>query len=91
LLVDKAVPRPRWFVLSAEAITQLDTTGAAAVDELYLELKSRNVQLIIARPKLYMHRFGKPLKLGEKIGLENIFLTIESAVESIQLRDPQSA
>jgi high affinity sulfate transporter 1 len=91
LLVDKAVPRPRWFVLSAEAITQLDTTGAAAVDELYLELKSRNVQLIIARPKLYMHRYGKPLKLGEKIGLENIFLTIESAVESIQLRDPQSA
>src|SRR5262249_1923256 len=90
-LVDKAAPRPRWFVLSAEAMTQLDTTGAAAVDELYAELKSRNVQLVIARPKLYMHRYGAPLKLGEKIGPENIFLTIESAVESIQLRDPQSA
>jgi MFS superfamily sulfate permease-like transporter len=91
LLVDKATSRPRWFVLSAEAITQLDTTGAAAIDELYAELKSRNVQLVIARPKLYMHRYGEPLKLGEKIGPENIFLTIESAVESIQLRDSQSA
>jgi len=90
LLVDNATPRPRWFVLSAEAITQLDTTGAAAVNELYAELKSRDVQLIIARPKLYMHRYGEPLKLGEKIGSENIFLTIESAVESIQVRDSQS-
>jgi MFS superfamily sulfate permease-like transporter len=91
LLVDNATPRPRWFVLSAEAITQLDTTGAAALDELYAELKSRDVQLVLARPKLYMHRYGAPLKLGEKIGPENIFLTIEAAVESIQLRDSQSA
>jgi high affinity sulfate transporter 1 len=91
LLVDKATSRPRWFVLSAEAITQLDTTGAAALDELYAELKSRDVQLVLARPKLYMHRYGAPLKLGEKIGPENIFLTIEAAVESIQLRDSQSA
>lgn len=90
-LVDKATHRPRWFVLSAEAITQLDTTGAAAIDELHSELKSREVQLVIARPKLYMHRYGAPLKLGEKIGAENVFLTVESAVESIQLRDPQTA
>ena len=90
-MIDNATPRPRWFVLSAEAITQLDTTGAAAVDELYSELKARNIQLVVARPKLYMERYGKALKLGEKIGPENIFLTIESAVESIQSRDPQSA
>jgi MFS superfamily sulfate permease-like transporter len=90
-LVDKAAPRPRWFVLSAEAITQLDTTGAAALDELSAELKDRDVQLVIARPKLYMYRYGGPLKLGEKIGAENVFLTIESAVESIQQRDSQSA
>jgi high affinity sulfate transporter 1 len=86
-LVDKANPRPRWFVLSAEAITQLDTTGAAALDEFCAELKSRNVQLVLARPKLYMHRYGQPLNLGKKIGAENVFLTIESAVESIQLRE----
>lgn len=90
-LVDNANPRPRWFVLSAEAITQLDITGAVAVDELHAELKSRDVQLVIARPKRYMQKYGQPLKLGEKIGRENIFLTVESAVESIQLRDSQSA
>ncbi len=50
-LVDNAQPRP-WFVLSAEAISQLDTTGAQAVDELYAELQTRGVQLMVARHKL---------------------------------------
>ena len=74
-------------MLSAESISQLDTTGAQSVDELRAELQTCGVQLMVARPKLYMRKYGQPIKLDEKIGLENIFLSIRLAVEAIQQRD----
>lgn len=88
-LVDRTSPTPRWFVLSTDAISQMDSTGALAVDELCDQLQDRGVQLVIARPKLYMRKYGKPLGLGEKIGSENIFMSLREAVESIKQRDPQ--
>ena len=90
-LVDRAQPRPRWFVLSAEAITQMDSTGAMALDETNAELKARGVQLVIARPKLYMRKYGQPLGLDKKIGIENVFFSIRSAVAAIQQRDADAA
>ncbi len=90
-LVDGTTPLPRWFVLNAEAISQLDSTGAQAIIDLIGELKTRGVQLIIARPKLYMRKYGKPMGIGEKIGRENIFLSVHAAVDSIQQREGQSA
>jgi len=90
-LVDRAQPRPRWFVLSAEAISQLDSTGAMALDELHGELQARGVQLVIARPKQYMRRYGQASGLGDRIGMENIFFSIRSAVAAIQQRDAGAA
>jgi len=90
-LVDGTTPLPRWFVLNAEAISQLDSTGAQAIIDLIGELKTRGVQLIIARPKLYMRKYGKPMGIGEKIGRENIFLSVHAAVDSILQREGQSA
>ncbi len=90
-LVDSATLRPRWFVLNAEAISQLDSTGAQAVDDLIGELQARGVQLVIARPKLYMRKYGKSMGLGERIGMENIFLSVHAAVEAILQREGRSA
>lgn len=86
-LVDGADPKPRWLVLSADAISQMDSTGAIALDDLYEKLRERGVQLVIARPKLYMRRYGQPLGLGRKIGAENIFLSLREAVDAIARRD----
>ena len=85
-LVDAQSPRPQWFVLNAESISQLDSTGAQAVDDLVGELRARGVQLVIARPKLYMRKYGRPMGLGEKIGADNIFFSLHSAVDSILQR-----
>jgi high affinity sulfate transporter 1 len=90
-LVDSATPRPRWFVLNAESISQLDSTGAQVVDDLIGELKARGVQLVIARPKLYMRKYGKPMGIGEKIGMENIFFSLRAAVDSILEREGRTA
>ncbi|MBK9326220.1 MAG: SulP family inorganic anion transporter [Hydrogenophilales bacterium] len=90
-LVDGAGPGTRWFVLSTEAVSQLDSTGAMAIDELHGELRARNVQLVIARPKQFMRKYGEHLGLGDKIGRENIFFSVHAAVEAIQQRDVPAA
>jgi high affinity sulfate transporter 1 len=90
-LVDSDTPRPRWFVLNAEAISQLDSTGAQAIIELIGDLRTRGVQLVIARPKLYMRKYGQPMGLGEKIGMDNIFLSVHAAVEAILQREGRTA
>jgi MFS superfamily sulfate permease-like transporter len=90
-LVSKTRPKPRWFVLNTESINQLDSTGAQVIDDLIGELKARGVQLVIARPKLYMRKYGQPLGLGEKIGRENIFYSVHAAVEAILRREANAA
>lgn len=73
-LVDDAGPKTRWFVLDVEAISQLDSTGAQAIDDLVVELQKRGVCLVVARPKLYMRKYGQTMGLGKKIGAGNILL-----------------
>lgn len=86
-LVDNTEPRPRWFVLNVESISQLDSTGAQAVDDLIGELQARGVRLVVARPKLYMRKYGQPLGVGKKIGADNIFFSVHAAVEAILQRE----
>jgi MFS superfamily sulfate permease-like transporter len=88
-LIETTTPRPRWFVLSLEAMTQLDTTGASAIEEINSLLRERDVQLVIARPKLYMRKYSEPLRMGEKIGRENIFISLQDAVAAILKRDAE--
>jgi high affinity sulfate transporter 1 len=86
-LVDDTRPRPRWFVLNTESISQLDSTGTQAILDLIGELRKRGVQLAVARPKLFMRKYGQPMGVGEKIGEENIFFSVHAAVSAILQRD----
>lgn len=61
-----------------------------ALAEFHGELQARGVQLVLARPKRYMRKYGQPLRLGEKIGMDNVFPSIRSAVAAIQQRDADS-
>lgn len=86
-LVDNTEPKPRWFVLNVESISQLDSTGAQAVDELIDELQNRGVHLVVARPKVYMRKYGQVLGLIKKIGTDNMFYSVHSAVSAILKRE----
>lgn len=81
-LVDAADPKPAFFVLSMESMSQLDVTGALAIEEVHTQLQARGIQFVITRPKLYMRRFGRPDWLGD----EFIFLSVHAAVEAIEWR-----
>lgn len=80
-LVQSARSPVRAFVMSVESITQMDLTAVQAVSDIHAELKSKGIRLLIARPKLYMRKYGAVL--GERLGRENIFLSIRVAVDAI--------
>lgn len=76
-------PRVRWFVFSMESISQLDATGLKALEELCLELKREEIEVLIARPKSYMRKLRKDTPLSEHLSSGNVFPTIRAALDSI--------
>lgn len=88
--VDASTPPRRCFVPNAGAISQPDSTGAQALDDLIGELQGRGMRLVIARPKLYMRKYGRPMGVGEKICSDNIVLSVRAAVGTILSREAQS-
>jgi sulfate permease, SulP family len=86
-LVDVPV-RPRWLVLLAEAIDDVDFTGGQTLVELAGQLKERGVVFAVAevrrsvRPEL--DRFG----LTDAVGADHIFETADEAIEAFRATAP---
>ena len=76
-----------YFVLDAEAINDIDTTGAEALEQLVERGKEHGFQLAISRayeplPEL-LRRYG----LMEHIGEENLFLSNREAIQVLTATD----
>jgi high affinity sulfate transporter 1 len=82
-LVDE-VDGARWVVVTAEPITDIDSTAALMLDELHVELEKRGASLRFAELKGTVRdgldRFG----LVETIGPDRFYRTIEQAVEAFE-------
>ena len=88
-IVEKAGTKPERFLLDAEAIPILDITGADALDELRAEFAKSGVELAIARAKgpfrVMLERSG----MAEKIGKENLFVTVHAGAEAFLAAAPK--
>ena len=79
---------PRWFVLLANAVDDVDYTGGKTLVELAGQLQARGVVFAVAdvrgavRPEL--ERFG----LTDAIGEDHIFATLEDAVAAFRAAKP---
>ena len=79
-----ADPHPRWIVLAAEPITDIDTTAADVLEELNTALTNQKVKLVFAelkhpvRTKLERYQLEKPL------ATDRFFPTIDAAVEAFR-------
>jgi high affinity sulfate transporter 1 len=89
--VESASPPPHALVLSMEAITQLDVTGAEALYEVHDTLKRKGIRLMFARPKRYFRSFAKHMRAIEILGRENFFFTIRTAVEAALAKEEVKA
>jgi MFS superfamily sulfate permease-like transporter len=77
-LVNVADP-PRWFVLQADAIDDIDYTGAQTLVELADQLKQRGIVLAVAEASDDLHRELDRFGLTDKIGPNHYFDSIHAA------------
>jgi sulfate permease, SulP family len=62
---------------------QLDTTGAASLDELCVDLKDKGVVMTIADAKSPVRTMLQRTGLADRIGPDRMFPTLDSAVEAL--------
>lgn len=72
---------PEWVLLNAEAIGEVDLTGADALETLRAELEGKGIVLALARLKQEPRQVLQPSGLLERIGTEHIFATLPTALE----------
>ena len=80
----RAEPRPRWIVVAAEPITDVDTTAADILADLDLELNAAGIHLVFAELKTPVRRKIERYDLTDTIDPDHFFETIDEAVAAFQ-------
>jgi SulP family sulfate permease len=81
-IVEKAGAPIRWFVLDAEAISDIDTTGAEALEVIIEYLQKRGITFALARAEPPIPRLLERYRLTEKIDPGRLYITNRDAVEA---------
>ena len=82
--VDEAETPVRWFVLNAEAVSEVDITAADALEELRKELDRRGVVVGIARMKEELREDLRRTAFLRHVPVDRIFATLPTTVEAYQ-------
>jgi high affinity sulfate transporter 1 len=75
-----AEPRPRWIVVAAEPITDVDTTAADMLEDLDETLNGQGISLVFAEMKDPVRTKIERYELTRTIDPTHFFPTVESAV-----------
>ncbi len=81
-LADEAEPPAQRLVVSAEAITAVDSTAESMLRDLVTQLRDRGVVLELARPKKPLRDFLDRAGLLEEIGPDHIYPRVSDAVDA---------
>ena len=81
--VDGAPDRVRWVVFDAEAVSQMDATGVAALGETIDALKAGGTGFVVARLKDPMRRVFDDARLTDRIGKDRYYATVRDAVAAV--------
>ncbi|MBI5839198.1 MAG: SulP family inorganic anion transporter [Chloroflexi bacterium] len=72
----------RWFVLDAEAVSDIDTTGAEALAHTIEDLEQRGITFALTRAEAPVPELLERYGLLDKIGKDGLFATNRLAVEA---------
>jgi high affinity sulfate transporter 1 len=81
-----ADPRPRWIVIAAEPITDVDTTAADMLADLDEELNADDVSLVFAELKEPVRQKLERYELIGPLNPEHFFPTLDAAVKHFARR-----
>ncbi|MGY1604758.1 SulP family inorganic anion transporter [Geodermatophilus sp. SYSU D00815] len=82
LAIARREPAPRWIVIAAEPVTDVDTTAADVLLELDRLLDERGQTLVFAEMKDPVRAKVERYGLTEAIELQHFFPTVEAAVSA---------
>ena len=80
--VDGADNHVEWFLLNAEANTEVDLTAVDALDDLYQTLSARGIVFAMARVKYELRETLRAGGFVQKVGEDRIFMTLPTAVDA---------
>ncbi|WIM98408.1 SulP family inorganic anion transporter [Actinoplanes oblitus] len=80
----RAEPKPRYVVVAAEPITDVDTTAADMLEELDEELNEAGISLVFAEMKSPVREKIDRYKLTRTIDPAHFFPTVEDAVSALR-------
>lgn len=80
--VDDSEEPVRWFLLNAEANTEIDLTAVDALEELYAKLAQRGIRFAMARVKQDLYRRLEPSGFINLVGDDYIYETLPTAVRA---------
>jgi high affinity sulfate transporter 1 len=78
-----AADSPRWFLLDAEAMSYVDTTGAAILEEVREKLAAHGIALALSRARPPVRTILKRTGFEDRIGADRFYPTVRSAVDAI--------
>jgi high affinity sulfate transporter 1 len=79
-------PRPRWILIAAEPITDVDTTAADVLAELDTELNEAGTSLVFAELKDPVRAKLERYELIGPLDPDHFFATLEEAVDAFRAR-----
>ena len=79
-----AATAPRWFLLNMEGNTEIDITGADALDEVRRQCEARGVVLALVRVKSELADLLRAHGVAERIGERRIYPTLPVAVDAYE-------
>jgi sulfate permease, SulP family len=82
--VDAADPPVEWFLLNAEANTEVDLTAVDALEEVRRTLAGRGIVFALARVKFELREILASAGFIDRIGEDKVFMTLPKAVEAYQ-------
>ena len=80
--VDAADNHVEWFLLNAEANSEVDLTAVDALDDLYQTLSARGIVFAMARVKYELRETLRAGGFVQKVGEDRIFMTLPTAVDA---------
>jgi high affinity sulfate transporter 1 len=81
----RSEPQPRWIIVAAEPITDVDTTAADMLADLTLDLADDQISLVFAELKDPVHRKIERYQLTRAIGPGHFFPTVSAAVAAFEV------
>ena len=85
-LIDVSQTPVRWFLLDAQAISDIDVTAVEVLHRIFLELRQRGIELKIAHANRPLRELLERTGLSQELGPGGFFPSVHECVESFPKR-----